>query len=72
VDGQGAALYREGSILQLAARDERAAAHLLAAVAARGDGLRFVNVPAGDPAESALELLRARLQIRQHEMRLTL
>jgi len=72
VDGQGAALYRGNGVLQLAARDDKAAAHLLAAVGAQGDGLRFVNVPAGDPAEAALELLRAKMQLRQHEMRVTL
>ena len=59
-------------IAQLAARDEQAAAHLLVAVAAQGDGLRFVNLPAGDPAESALNLLRARRQIGQRELRLSL
>jgi GNAT superfamily N-acetyltransferase len=68
----GAVLYRDTNVLQLAARDDQAAAHLLAAVGARGDGLRFVNVPEGDPAAVALTLLRARLQLRQHEMRLTL
>ena len=68
----GAALYRETGVLQLAATDDKAAAHLLAAVGAQGDGLRFVNVPDGDPATAALTLLRARKQLRQHEMRLTL
>lgn len=72
VDGEGAALYRGNGVLQLAARDEKVAAHLLAAVGAQGDGLRFVNVPDGDPANAALALLRAKLQFRQHEMRLTL
>ena len=72
VGEDGAALYRGNGVLQLAARDDKAAAHLLAAVGAQGDGLRFVNVPAGDPAEAALELLRAKLQLRQHEMRITL
>jgi ribosomal protein S18 acetylase RimI-like enzyme len=72
VDHEGAALYRGDGVVQLAARDDRAAAHLLAAVGAQGDGLRFVNLPAGDPAEAALGLLRAKLQLLQHEMRLTL
>jgi len=72
VDDDGAALYRGNGVLQLASRDEKAAAHLLAAVGAQGDGLRFVNVPAGDPAEAALGVLRAKMQLRQHEMRLTL
>ena len=72
----GALLYQPGPplprIVQLAAHDERSAAHLLAAVAARGDGLRFVNVPEGDPAETALTGLRARVEARQQEMRITL
>jgi GNAT superfamily N-acetyltransferase len=70
----GALIYQDGpgppAALQLAAEDRRAAAHLLAALGARGDGFRFLNVPAGDPAAEALELLRARLQVRQHEMRI--
>jgi GNAT superfamily N-acetyltransferase len=72
VDGEGAALYRGNSVLQLAAHDDKTATHLLAAVAAQGDGLRFVNVPEGDPANAALALLKAQLQLRQHEMRATL
>lgn len=72
VDGEGAALYRGPGVLQLAARDDKAAAHLLAAVGARGDGLRFVNVPDGDPAAAALRLLRARAEIRQRELRVFL
>jgi predicted acetyltransferase len=77
-DGEtvGALLYQQGQgspgVAQLAARDEQASAHLLVAVAATGDGLRIVNLPAGDPAERALNLLQARRQIGQHEMRLTL
>jgi len=77
-DGEavGALLYQRGQrppgVGQLAARDEQAAAHLLVALAATGDGLRIVNLPAGDPAEKALALLQARRQIGQHEMRLIL
>jgi ribosomal protein S18 acetylase RimI-like enzyme len=77
-DGEtvGALVYQHGQgppgVAQLAARDEQAAAHLLVAVAAQGDGLRFVNLPAGDPAESALNVLRAHRQIGQREMRLVL
>jgi ribosomal protein S18 acetylase RimI-like enzyme len=77
-DGEtaGALLYQHGQgppgVAQLAARDEQAAAHLLVAVAATGDGLRIVNLPAGDPAERALNLLQARRQIGQHELRLRL
>jgi ribosomal protein S18 acetylase RimI-like enzyme len=72
VDGDGAVLYRGNGVLQLAARDDKVAAHLLAAVGAQGDGLRFVNVPDGDPANAALALLKAQLQLRQHELRVTL
>jgi ribosomal protein S18 acetylase RimI-like enzyme len=54
---------------QIAARDEQAAAHLLVALGALGDGLRIVNLPQGDPAERALNLLRARREIRQYELR---
>jgi ribosomal protein S18 acetylase RimI-like enzyme len=69
VDGRGAALYRGSGVLQLTAHDDKTAAHLLAAVAAQADGLRYVNVPEGDPANAALTLLKAKLQLRQHEMR---
>jgi ribosomal protein S18 acetylase RimI-like enzyme len=72
----GGLLYQDGQsppgVAQLAAADEQAAAHLLVALAAHGDGLRFVNLPSGDPAEKALNLLQARRQIGQHELRLTL
>lgn len=72
----GAVLYQPGQaqpgVAQLAARNEQAAAHLLVALAATGDGLRIVNLPAGDRAEKALGLLRARRQLGQHEMRVTL
>jgi len=72
----GALVYRPASgaagVIQLAARDGPAAAHLLTALAALVDGLRFVNVPDGDPAATGLALLRARTQIRQHELRVFL
>jgi len=77
-DGEtaGALLYQHGQglpgVTQLAARDEQAATHLLTALAALGDGLRLLNLPAGEPAETALTLLRARRDILQHELRLTL
>ena len=77
-DGEtiGALVYQTGQgppgVAQLAARDEQAAANLLVALAAHGDGFRIVNLPAGDPAEAALNLLRARRHISQREMRLTL
>ena len=78
LDGEsaGAVLYHQVGdlprILQLGARDVQAATHLLAAVAAQGDGLRFVNVPGDEPAAAALERLRARVEVRQHEMQLRL
>ena len=72
----GALVYQTGQgppgVSQLAARDEQAAANLLVALAAYGDGFRIVNLPAGDPAEAALNLLRARRHISQREMLLTL
>jgi ribosomal protein S18 acetylase RimI-like enzyme len=72
VDG-GAALIRTSgpnvSILQLDARDEAAATELLAWARARGESLRFVNVPEGDPATAALRSLGGNLDLRQFEMR---
>lgn len=67
----GAALLRAGngrvSVLQLAARDEEAAAELLAAARSRGT-VHFVNVPEGDPASAALRALGGTLDLRQHEL----
>src|SRR5207237_3568664 len=63
-DRGAAVLRRSGaavSIVQLGARDESAAADLLAAARARGASLRFVNVPEGDSASAALRRLGARL-----------
>lgn len=75
----GALVYREPgpagglpSVLQIAARDKDAAAELLAALAVRGEGFRFLNAPANEPASAACERLGARAEIRQLEMRLTL
>jgi ribosomal protein S18 acetylase RimI-like enzyme len=74
VDG-GAALIRvverQATVLQLEARDEVAAAQLLAAARARGDALRYLNVPERDPASAALARLGGRLDLRQLEMRLS-
>ncbi len=76
-DGEtiGALVYRHPretgglpSVLQVAAHDEEAATALLAAVSARGEGFRFLNAPAGEPASRACERLGARPEIRQHEM----
>jgi GNAT superfamily N-acetyltransferase len=77
-DGEtaGAALYQHGAglprVVQLEALDVEAATHLLAAVAARGDGFRFVNAPEDGPVTAAMTRLQARLELRQHEMRLSL
>ena len=72
----GALVYQRAhatpGVGQLAARDEQAAAHLLVALGALGDGLRIVNLPQGDPAEKALGLLSARREIKQHELRVFL
>jgi ribosomal protein S18 acetylase RimI-like enzyme len=74
VAGRGAAVFRAAgpavSILQLVAHDEEAAVGLLAAMRARGDSVRFVNVVEGDPASAALRRLGGRLDIRQLEMAL--
>lgn len=64
VDG-GAMLIRNGSVLQLEARDEDAAVALLS----RGTKLHYVNVPEGDPASAALRRLGGDLTLRQFEMR---
>jgi ribosomal protein S18 acetylase RimI-like enzyme len=77
-DGEraGAVVYQHAPglprVWQIAARDEDAAAALLTAVASAGGGLRFLNVPAADPASRACERLGARAEVRQHEMRLSL
>jgi len=71
----GAAVYRvsggRASVLQIAARDDTAAADLLAAAGQAG-GLRLINAPAGEPASRALEALGATIDVRQAEMRLRL
>ena len=73
VDG-GAAAIRcadgQVSILQLRADDEEAARLLIAAARARGDSVRFVNIPEGHPASAAFAALGGKLDLRQYEMRL--
>jgi ribosomal protein S18 acetylase RimI-like enzyme len=66
VDG-GAMLFRGGTVFQLGARDEDAAAALLA----RGTMLNYVNVPEGDVAIGALRRLGGELRLKQFEMVLT-
>jgi ribosomal protein S18 acetylase RimI-like enzyme len=71
VDGAAALIRCNGprvSILQLAARDERAAAAVVAAARPRGESLHYVNVPEGDPASAALRTLGGKLDLRQFEM----
>jgi ribosomal protein S18 acetylase RimI-like enzyme len=63
VDG-GAMLFRGGTVFQLEARDEDAAAALLS----RGTALNYVNVPEGDVACGALERLGGELRLKQFEM----
>lgn len=65
VDG-GAMLFRGGTVFQLEARDEDAAATLLS----RGATLNYVNVPEGDVAIGALERLGGELRLKQFEMAL--
>jgi GNAT superfamily N-acetyltransferase len=65
VDG-GEMLFRGGTILQLRADDEDAAAALLC----RGSALHYVNVPEGDVAIGALERLGGTRTARQLELRL--
>jgi ribosomal protein S18 acetylase RimI-like enzyme len=69
---EGAVLYRSVgealTVLQLAARTPEAAAALLNALRARGTTVRFVNVPEGDVASTALRGLGGRLEARQLEM----
>jgi GNAT superfamily N-acetyltransferase len=70
----GAAVYRITpqaiSILQIAG-DERAAEALLASLRTRGT-VNVLNIPADDPAASALRSLGGRIAARQREMALTL
>jgi GNAT superfamily N-acetyltransferase len=63
VDG-GAMLFRGGTVFQLEARDEDAAAALLS----RGTALDYVNVPEGDVASGALARLGGELRLKQFEM----
>jgi GNAT superfamily N-acetyltransferase len=63
VDG-GAMLFRGGTVFQLEARDEDAAAALLS----RGTALDYVNVPEGVVASGALARLGGELRLKQFEM----
>jgi len=70
----GAILIRPGErigVQQLAARDERTAAELLAAARARGTSLQYVNAPSDSTGSHALRALGAGLDLRQFEMNLS-
>lgn len=56
------------SVLQLRAPDVETATVLLRAARARGDSLRFINVPEGDVASRALAELGGSIDLRQLEM----
>lgn len=73
VDGAAALIRVTGprvAVAQLEARDDDAAAELLAAARARGEALHFMNVPEGDPASAALRRLGGSLDLRQFEYEL--
>ena len=63
VDG-GAMIFRGGTVFQLDARDEDAAAALLS----RGTVLNYVNVPEGDVASGALRRMGGELRLKQFEL----
>jgi ribosomal protein S18 acetylase RimI-like enzyme len=63
VDG-GAMIFRGGTVFQLDARDEDAAAALLS----RGTVLNYVNVPEGDVASGALQRMGGELRLKQFEL----
>ena len=60
------------AILQLAAENDEALRALLAAVQGLGESAVLLNLPAGDPAGSALRELGGSVNVRQHEMVLEL
>ena len=66
VDG-GSMLFRGGTVFQLEAESEDAAAALLS----RGAVLNYVNVPEGDVATGALQRLGGERRLKQFEMVLT-
>ena len=74
VDGAAAVVRVAGgrvSVLQLAG-ESRPLTELLAGARSLGDPVSVLNLPAGDPAAGALEALGGRVDLRQHEMVLTL
>ena len=75
-DTRGSLIYRAAggiaSIVQLAGDDEDAIRDLLGSLPDETTGVRYVNVPEGDPVNAVLESLGATLTARQHEMLLKL
>ena len=75
-DTRGSLIYRASggiaSIVQLAADDEDAIRDLLGSLPDETTGVRYVNVPEGDPVNAVLESLGGTLTARQHEMVLEL
>ena len=71
VDGAVALIRVTGprvGIAQLDARDEDAAAELVAAARARGESVHFMNVPENDHASGAFRRLGGTLDLRQFEL----
>jgi ribosomal protein S18 acetylase RimI-like enzyme len=70
--GEGAVMLRTAgpavSVVQLRAPDVETAAVLLRGARARGESLRYVNVPEGDVASRALAQLGGTIELRQLEM----
>ncbi len=75
-DTRGSLIYRAAggiaSFVQLAADSEDAIRALLGSLPNETSGVRYVNVPEGDPAIAVFESLGGTLAARQHEMVLTL
>ncbi len=75
-DARGSLVYRSAggiaSIIQLAADDEDAIRDLLGSLPDETTGIRYVNVPEGDPVNAVLESLGGTQAARQHEMVLEL
>ena len=75
-DARGSLIYRASggipSIVQLTAGDEEAIRDLLGSLPDETTGMRYVNVPEGDPANAVLESLGGTRTARQHELMLGL
>ena len=73
---RGALLFRRTgerlSLLQAVADDESAARELLESLPSEAASLQWLNGPAGDPFNAAIESLGGTLAWRQHEMVLRL